>query len=67
MFCFQRNGRVYFSRMKNTALSNRGVKLIFTGGHISLAVAFKWPNVTLGVDKCNYSLTVKRELCAAAG
>ena len=44
----------------------RGVKLIFTGGHISLAVAFKGPNVTLGLYKCNYSLTVKRELSTAA-
>ena len=29
------------------------------GGHISLEVAFKWPNVILGLYKCNYSLTVK--------
>ena len=46
---------------------SRGVKLIFTGGHISLAVAFKGMNVILGLYKCNYSLTVKRELGAAAG
>ena len=46
---------------------SRGVKLIFTGGHISLAVAFKGPNVILGLCKCNYSLTVKQELGAAAG
>ena len=46
---------------------SRGVKLIFTGGHISLAVAFKGPNVILGLYKCNYSLTVKRELGAATG
>ena len=44
----------------------RGVKLIFTGGHISLLVAFKGPNVILGLHKCNYSLTVKRELSTAA-
>ena len=37
----------------------RGVRLIFTGGHISLTVAFKGPNVILGLYKCNYSLTVK--------
>ena len=37
----------------------RGVKLIFTGGHISLEVAFKGPNVILGLYKCNYSLIVK--------
>ena len=44
-----------------------GLKLIFTGGHISLVVAFKGPNVLLGLYKCNYSLTVKQELGAAAG
>ena len=33
----------------------RGVKLIFTGGHISLVVAFKGPCVILGLYKCNYS------------
>ena len=44
----------------------RGVKLIFTGGHISLAVAFKGPNVILGLYKCNYSLTRGKELSAAA-
>ena len=44
----------------------RGSKLICTGGHISLAVAFKGPNVILGLYKCDYSLTVKRELRAAA-
>ena len=46
---------------------HRGVKLIFTGGHISLAVAFKGPNVILGLCKCNYSLTRDKELGAAAG
>ena len=35
------------------------VKLIFTGGHISLTVAFKELNVILGLYKCNYSLTLK--------
>ena len=44
----------------------RGVKLIFTGGHISLVVAFKGPNVILGLYKCNYSLTRGKELGAAA-
>ena len=43
----------------------RGVKLIFTGGHISLAVAFKGPNVTLGLYTCDYSLTRGKELSAA--
>ena len=46
---------------------SRGVKLIFTGGLISLEVAFKGPNVILGLYKCNYSSTVKRGLSAAAG
>ena len=45
----------------------RGVTLIFTGGHISLTVAFKGPNVILGLYKCNYSLTRGKELGAAAG
>ena len=44
----------------------RGVKLIFTRGHISLAVAFKGPNVILGLWKGNYSLTRGQELGAAA-
>ena len=47
-------------------LYSRGVKRIFTGGHISLAVAFKGLNVTLGLYKWNYSLRVKQELGAAA-
>ena len=33
----------------------RGVKLIFTRGYISLTVAFKGPNVILGLYKCKYS------------
>ena len=45
---------------------NRDVKLIFTRGHISLTVAFKGPNVILGLYKCNYSLTGKQELGAVA-
>ena len=43
-----------------------GVKLILTAGHISLVVAFKGPNIILGLYKCNYSLTVK-ELKLHAG
>ena len=39
-----------------------GVKLIFTGGHISLKVAFKGPNVILGLYKCNYSLPRGKDL-----
>ena len=42
--------------------SIRGVKLIFTRGHISLVVAFKGLNIILGLYKRNYSLTVNREL-----
>ena len=45
----------------------RGVKLIFTGGHIILVVAFKGPKVILGLYKCNHSLTRGKELSAAAG
>ena len=44
--------------------SLRGVKLIFTRGHISLVVAFKGPNVISGLYKCNYSLTRGKELSA---
>ena len=40
----------------------RGVTLTFTGGHISLAVAFKGPNVILGLYICNYSWTRGKEL-----
>ena len=46
---------------------SRGVKLTFTGGHISLAVAFKGQNVILGLYKCNYSLNRGKELHAATG
>ena len=45
----------------------RGVKLIFMRGHISLMVAFKEPNVILGLHKCNYSLTRDKEFSTAAG
>ena len=48
-------------------LSTRGVKLIFTRGHISLMVAFKGPNVILGLYKCNYSLTRGKELSTTTG
>ena len=49
-------------RKRAVTQQNRGVKLIFTGGHISLVVAFKGPNVVLGLYKCNYSLTRGKEL-----
>ena len=45
----------------------RGVKFIFTRGQISLAIAFKGPNVILGLYKCNYSLTRGKELGADTG
>ena len=45
----------------------RGVKLIFTGCHMSLTVAFKGPNVILDLCKCNYSLPRGKELGTAAG
>ena len=49
-----------------TPYTRGGFKLIFTGSHISLTVAFKGLNVTLGLYKCNYSLTVKWEVGATA-
>ena len=39
-----------------------GIKVIFTGGHISLVVDFKGPNVIFGLYKCKYSLTRGKEL-----
>ena len=44
----------------------RGVKLVFTGGHMSLTVAFKGLNVILRLYKCNYSLSRGKELGTAA-
>ena len=41
---------------------SRGVKLTVTRAHISLTVAFKGPNVILGLYKCSYSLTRGKEL-----
>ena len=40
----------------------RGVKVIFTRGHVSLAVAFKGLKVSFGLYKCYYSLTRGKEL-----
>ena len=54
-------------RVADSVDLSRSVKLIFTRGHISLEVAFKGPNVMLGLYKCNYSLTVKWELGSAIG
>ena len=49
----------------DSLLYSRDVKLIFTGGHISLVVDFKGLNVILGLYTCNYSLTRGKELGAA--
>ena len=40
---------------------------MFTGGHISLNIAFKGLNVILGLYKCNYFLMMGKELRAATG
>ena len=45
----------------------RDVKLIFTGGHSSLEVAFKGPNGILGLYKSNCSSARVKELGAATG
>ena len=39
----------------------------FDRGHISRTIAFKGPNVILGLYKCNYSLTRGKELSTATG
>ena len=57
----------YIYRLSRGLTVFRDVKLIFTGGHISLAIAFKELNVILGLYKCNYSSTIKQELSAVAG
>ena len=51
----------------STEEAHRGVKLIFTRGHISLGVAFKGPNVILGLNECNSSVTRGEELGTATG
>ena len=48
----------------NDLETSRGVKLIFTRGH---TVAFKGPNVILGLYKCNYSLIRGKEHGTATG
>ena len=48
-------------------LIEQGCQTHFTGGHISLEVAFKGPNVILGLYKCNYALTRGKELGTATG
>ena len=45
----------------------QGCQTSFTRGHISLAVAFKGPSVTLGLYKRNYSLTRGKGLGTASG
>ena len=44
-----------------------GVKLIFTGGHISLKVAFKGLNEILGLNKYNYPLLEERSSALPLG
>ena len=61
----QREEVLYMVQLNQIGM--RGVKLIFTGGHISLSVAFKGPNITLGLFKCNCSLARGKELDPAAG
>ena len=61
----QREEILYMVQLNQMGI--RGVNFIFTRGHISLAVAFKWLNVTLGLYKCNYSLTQGKELSSPAG
>ena len=61
----QREEVLYMVQLNQIGM--RGVKLIFTGGHISLSVAFKGPNITLGLSKCNCYLTRGKEFGAAAG
>ena len=45
---------------------SQGCQTDFHGGPHQPHGAFKGPNVILGLYKCNYSLTVKRELGAAS-
>ena len=45
---------------------DQGCHTHFPRGHISLGVAFKGPNVILGLCKCNYSLARGKELSGAA-
>ena len=63
----QKISNIAHSNILVTVSPRRGVKLIFTGGHISLMVAFKGPNVILGLCKCNYSLTRGKKLGTATG
>ena len=59
----QREEVLYMVQLNRIGI--RGVKLIFTGGHISLSVAFKGPNLILELYKYNYSLTRGKELGTA--
>ena len=47
--------------------SRTGVSTHFYLGYISLLVAFKGPNVILGLYKCKYFLTRVKELGALPG
>ena len=63
LFCYHINAAVTSTEHVSVFLwVHRGVKLIFTRGHISFAVAFKGLNVILGLYTCNSG----KELGAAA-
>ena len=61
------SNNTFYKSPKKQIIQGRSVKLMFTRGHISLEVAFKGQNRSLGLYKCNYSLIVKRELGTSAG
>ena len=56
---------VFLTNIFASICPETGAKLIFTRGHISLVVAFKGPNIILGLYKYNYPLTRDKELGAA--
>ena len=68
--CFPLNNKIFYYMLTRETHSNalyQGCQTHFHGGPYQPCVAFKRLNVILGLYKCNYSLTVKRELGAAAG
>ena len=62
----EERSNVWLTRWQGVDCLEQDVKLIFTRDQVSLAVAFKGSNIILGLYKCNYFLTVKRELGTAA-
>ena len=67
IFCFTLPHLAIQQSFERTNPLRQGYQIHFHPGHISLVVAFKGPNVILGLFKCNYSLTRGKELGAAAG